>query len=238
MRLACYILACGTMFSSGVCAIEQPSEKWKGDAELGVLLSNGNTQTENINAKLGVLNERPQWRHELRLEAWHASDADTTTAEKYFASGKTDYKLNAFDYLFGTVSYDADRFSGYEYQAIEALGYGRRLAATERVTFDVEAGPGMRQSKTENGESQNDAILRAAAKLNWNLSTTSVFSESLATEIGGDVVVSKSITALKTNVAGNLAMKLSFTTTYTSAVPPGFHKTDAQTAVTLVYNLL
>lgn len=238
MKNAGYVLVCSAIFATSVQADEQPAGTWKSDAELGVILSNGNTQTENINAKLGALNERTKWRHEFQLEALRASDADTTTAEKYLVSGKSAYKFNAFDYVFGTASYDDDRFSGYEYQATEAIGYGRRLAATDRVIFDVEAGPGMRQSKTENGDAQNDAILRAAAKLNWTLNTTSVFSEALSTEMGEDITVSKSVTALKTNVAGNLAMKLSFTAIHTSDVPPGFHNTDTQTAVALVYNLL
>lgn len=238
MKPLIYVLSVGVLFSLGAHAEDPPANKWKSDAELGVIINNGNTRAQNVNAKLGVLNERTQWRHDLRLEALNTSDKGTTTAEKYFAAGKTDYKMSTVDYLFAIVSYEEDRFGGYDYQATEALGYGRRVINGDARTLDLEAGPGLHQAKIENGDTQNDGILRAAANLNWKLSPTALFTELLSTEIGEDVTVTKSITELKAQVAGNLAMKLSFTVKNTSDVPPGIKETDTQTAVTMVYNLL
>ncbi|HGX93410.1 MAG TPA: DUF481 domain-containing protein, partial [Candidatus Tenderia sp.] len=69
----------------------------------------------------------------------------------------------------------------------------------------------------------------------WDVSKTSHFTQELVSDIGEDSTVTKSVTALKTQINGSLAMKLSYTLKNTSKVPTGKEKTDTETAVTLVY---
>ena len=78
-------------------------------------------------------------------------------------------------------------------------------------------------------------MLRLAGSLSWNISKTSHFTQDLSAEIGEDTTVSKSVTALKTQIDGSLAMKISYTIKHTSEVPADIEKTDSETAVTLVY---
>jgi putative salt-induced outer membrane protein len=101
-------------------------------------MTQGNTETQNTHARLNVLNERAAWRHEGHLEGLVSSNDDTTTAEKYAALAKTNYKFSESDYVFGVVKYETDRFSGYDYQASESIGYGRRVVKTEAVILDLE----------------------------------------------------------------------------------------------------
>jgi putative salt-induced outer membrane protein len=225
-------------FATNAVAEESVERAWKSDAEVGGVVTRGNTRTQSINAKLSVLHEREKWRHEGKLETFKASDRTATTAEKYIGSGKTDYKYSARNYAFATVKYENDRFSGYEYQATEAIGYGRRIAKTMTFTLDFEGGVGARQSKEDDGHPRNKGILRFAGNMSWALSPTSVFTEQLTVEYGVDATVTTSITALKAKINDDLAMKLSFTIKNTSETPPAIESTDTQSAVTLVYALL
>jgi len=212
------------------------ASSWSGEAELGLVLTTGNTETQSINAKTKVINERAAWRHTFAATVLNTADDVRTTSEKYFLSGQSDYKFSEFEYFFGIVTYEDDRFSGYDYQVSEVLGYGRRIIHEPSLTLDLEGGPGARQSKTTNGDSDNELIVRLAGNLEWKISDSADFSEQLSTEIGEDKTITKSITALKAQIVGSLAMKVSLTIKHTSEVPMGNKKTDSETALTLVYS--
>lgn len=216
-------------------AVEFRGSEWTGAGEFGYLATSGNTDTQSLSAKLGLTNERARWRHTLGLEATNNADNDVTTAERYAANWQSDYKLSEIDYLFGRLSYETDKFSGYDYRTSETLGYGRRVLKTDNMTLDLEAGAGARQSKLETGGNENEAILRLAGKYAWQISPTSKFTQELSSDIGADATISKSVTALQTDIVGNLAMKLSYTVEHTSAVPVGVEKTDTETMASLVY---
>lgn len=210
--------------------------KWSGEAELGYLRTSGNTDTESVNAKGKVVNERHKWRHTGTLETVNKSDRDVKTAERYLATFKSDYKIDDRSYFFGILTYEDDRFSGYEYQVSEVLGYGYTVIKRDDLILDLEAGAGARQSKLETGASVNEALFKGAANLEWKLSDTSTFIQNLSVEAGDDITITRSLTALKMQIVGNLAAKLSHSIKHTSDVPAGFDDTDTESAVTLVYS--
>jgi putative salt-induced outer membrane protein len=209
---------------------------FSGEAELGFVATDGNTQTQNLNAKAKVEHEAVHWRSEAHAEAVFASDTGGTTAERYYTSAKGNRKLDERAYLFLTGSWEKDRFSGFDWRVTEALGYGYRIVATDRTTLDLEAGPGARQSREEaSGKTDSEAMARIHLDLEWKPGETSTFSEEATSEIGENSTVTRSVTALKAQVSGQLAMKVSFTVQNTSSVPAGVEHTDDETAVTLVY---
>jgi len=209
---------------------------WKGDVELGIVTTTGNTETETINAKAKATTEREKWRHTVFLESLNSSSGGDTTAERYVVNGQSDYKFGEHNYLFIMVNYENARFSGYDYRVSEALGYGRRVIGNNTLTLDLEIGPGARQSKLDTGDSENEVTMRGAAKLAWKISDTSTFTTDLNTDVGEDTTVTKSVTALTAQINGSLATKITYTIKNTSDVPVGIEKTDTETAVTLVYS--
>jgi putative salt-induced outer membrane protein len=236
MKKNIWVLACAGVYSTNAAAIEFMGSDWKGEGEFGYVSTSGNTDTTNLKARLGLVNERDMWRHSAMLEALNASDNDVTTAERYAATWQTDYKFAEFDYIFGRIHYETDKFSGYDYRISETIGYGRRVLHRDDMTLDLEAGPGARQSKLETGESENEMIFRLAGRYAWQITEQSRFTQDLAFDIGEDATITKSVTALQASIVGNLSMKLSYTVENVSDVPPGVKKTDTQTAATLVYS--
>ncbi|MCO6413053.1 MAG: DUF481 domain-containing protein [Thiogranum sp.] len=229
------ILASTITAAAPASALEFRGTEWTGAGEIGYVATTGNTDTSNLTARLGVTNERDHWRHKLALEALNTEDDGNTTAERYLAAWQTDYKFSEHEYLFGRVAYEDDKFSGYEYRITETVGYGRRVLNRSNMTLDLEAGPGARQSKLEDGNTENEFVARIAARYAWQISEHATFTEDLSSDIGEDATITKSITGLQARINGNLAMKLTFTVENTSDVPDGVDKTDTETAVTLVY---
>ena len=118
-----YVATLTGIVASGFITSQAFAESdWKGNAELGVVLTSGNTETQSTNGKLNFTNERERWRHYLGLEALNIQDKTQTTAERYTAKGKSHYKFSEKDYAFGELSAEHDRFSGYDYRTSLVLG--------------------------------------------------------------------------------------------------------------------
>jgi len=242
MKSSLTILASAVLIANSAYAEEAPTSLWKASAELGYVSTSGNTETESLNAKAMASTDREEWRHKAEITALSASTTNTLgvdekTAKKYTLMGQSDYKLEGKNFLFGVITYEDDEFSGYDYQATEAIGYGRRVIEDSDLIVDLEIGPGARQTKlTSTGKTESEPMVRAAAKIDWTVSKTSKFGEILTVEAGEDVTVTKSVTSLSSQIEGNLSMKITYTYKKTSEVPFGVDDTDTETAITLVYN--
>lgn len=234
-------LASSLLVTTNVLA-EKEKSLWKSSVELGVINTTGNTETQTTSAKADVTYEVERWRHNGHAEAYGASatdqatDQEKTSAERYLLAGKSDYKFSELNYAFGLVKLQKDLFSGFEYEHVVALGYGRKVIKQADMELDVEIGPGVRFFKVDNGISDEEALLRLAGKYWWAISDHSKFTQDLIVEAGEDLTSTTSVTGLQANINSALAMKLTFTAKNKSAVPAGTKETDTETALTLVYN--
>ena len=218
-------------------ADEPAAGAWSGSAELGATVTSGNSDTRNINGKAEVQHERDRWRQTARAEALTASDSGVDTAERYVASYKADYKKTKTTYIFGTIRGEVDKFSGYDYRLSEALGYGRRFwEGGDKGYFELEAGPGARQSKLEDGTREDEAILHMAAKYRNKWTDTTEFSQDVTVESGSDNTFSESVTGIKVKINSHLAMKLSVTVKHNSDVPVDTENTDTISSLNLVFD--
>ena len=244
MKKYCYTLTLTSLLlaAGNVVAAEAAAKSpWVSSVELGVINTTGNTETQTTALKADVTYEVDKWRHNGHAEAYGSSSDDAAgnsviSAERYELSGKSDYKFTEYDYAFGLVKLQKDRFSGFEYEHIVSLGYGRKIIKQADMELDLEIGPGVRFFKVDNGVSDEEALLRLAGKYWWAINDNSKFTQDLVVEIGEDLTTTKSITGLQANINSSLAMKLTFTVKNKSEVPVGVEDTDTETAVTLVYN--
>lgn len=222
---------------------EAPVGSWAAEVALGLIVTSGNTNTESFSGNAQLIHEREYWRHTGKFEAFKSSqeDPDTgekrTTADRWLASAKSDYKIHgSANYLFVLLTYEDNRFSGYDYQASETVGYGRNIIQRPDMKLDAEVGVGARQRKEEeSGESVNDAIVRLGGKFEWAFSASATFGQELNVESGEEATITTSITSLSSQLVGNLAARLAFRVKNVSDVPEDVDKTDTETTANLVY---
>jgi len=210
--------------------------KWDGAAELGFIMNRGNTETETLNAQFRVENTRPKWLHRVEFKVLQVSEKETTTAESYELSGRSEYSLDDNDYLFGSLRYEDDRFAGYDRRTTEVVGYGHQYLKREDMTLKGEFGVGSRQTKNTDGSSDSEGIARVGLDYKWQITDTSSFSETIYVEHGEENTYTESVTAVTAKINNSLAMKLSYTIKDNSDPQPGFENTDTRTAITLVYD--
>jgi len=241
------------MSASGFAA-EKTDSPWKSSAEVGYVNVSGNTNTETLRAAYDLAYEIEKWAHKMHADAL-SSKTETTddtvtpavtsserTAAKWLVSGQSDYKFTEYDYFYGLLSYEDDRFSGFKYQAKLGVGYGRRVIHTDRHNLRLEVGPGYRSYRLEQPappapaeESRDEMLLRMNAGYIWKISKTSTFTQDLTYEAGEDQDEWNSVTGLTAKINSTLAMKLSHSVKNLEAVPPGTEHYDRETAVTLVF---
>lgn len=214
---------------------EGPVSPWSGAVRLGYLGTSGNTETTNMSFGLEVAYALEKWTHSFNAGAIKASEDDDTTAEAFIARWKSERTLTESNFLFGRLDWRKDRFSGYDSQFSQSVGYGHRLIDTDRHALNGELGFGARQSDLSTGVSENETILTGGLYYTWSFSETAKFTQDLLIEAGDANTYSMSRTALTATLLGDLALVASFTLKNNSDVPLGNENTDTFTAISLEY---
>jgi putative salt-induced outer membrane protein len=221
---------------------EEQEEGWYGSTSIGYASTTGNAESSTLSAgvAVGLITER--WEHTFTGTAFRATgeSADTgevaKTAERYQLGYQGDYHLNERSYLFGRVNFDRDLFSGIRRQVSETVGYGRTVLDRERHKLNLEAGAGAKQLKRNDGTELNEAIIRTGVDYTWAISENAEFTQRLFVEAGQENIFTESVSALKTNIVGNIAVSLSYTVRNNTDVAADALNTDTFTVISLQYD--
>jgi len=230
-----------TDLEANAAAAQQTAVKegWQGSIALGYLQTTGNANTSTANGKALLGYKAGEWQDSVLVQALKASQEGVLTAENFEADGQSDYNLNPNNYLFANVDYLRDVFSGYERRTSEVLGVGRRLIANDTQQLDLELGGGRRQTRyTTEVPSDEEWVERVAGSYLWKFTNTSNFTESLSVLHGASNTLTQSATAVTANLVNSFALSFSYTVSHNSTVQPGFKKTDAIMAISLVYSFV
>lgn len=214
---------------------EEQEGPWDGAATLGYLATSGNTENSNLNTAIEIGYAVDGWRHRATAKAINATENDETTAEAYDFGWKSEWNISERNFLFGRLSWRKDRFSGYDQQLSETLGYGRRIIDQERHKLNVELGAGARQSDLADGTEERETVVRGGMDYRWKLSDTAEFRQDFIVEAGAENTYLESVTALSAKVLGNIALVASYTIKNNSEVPVDTENTDTYTALSLEY---
>jgi putative salt-induced outer membrane protein len=217
-------------------AQQQEEEGLSGKVALGYLATSGNSESENFSLGFAGDFYGEVWHHELTGRSIRASTSGITTAEAYGLSWQSERDFAEHSYVFGRLAWDKDKFSGYDQQIREVLGYGRHFIDNDRHKLDGEVGAGARQSDLRDGTSQDETILRLNLSYKLQISETAEFEQTFGVESGSDNTYTESVTALSADVWESLAIVLSYTVKNNSDVPIGTEKRDTFTAVALEYS--
>ena len=215
---------------------QNQEEGLSGEVALAYLATSGNSESENLGLNFGGDYYGEIWHHNLEGRAVRASTDGIDTAEAYGLSWQSARDFGEKSYLFGRLAWDKDKFSGYDQQIREVVGYGRHFIDNDRHTLDGEVGVGLRQSDLRDGTSEDDTIARLSVDYAFQLSETAEFEQRFGVESGSDNTYTESVTSLSADVWTNLAIVLSYTIKRNSDVPAGSVKKDTFTAVALEYS--
>ena len=213
-----------------------PESPWAGKARLGYLATSGNTDNSSLAGAFEISYSAEKWAHYFEAATFEASESNITTAEAYSAGWKSERALTEFSFLFGRLDWRKNRFSGYDKQFSQTLGYGHRLIDIEKHSLNGELGLGARQSDLADGRSESETIMTGGLYYIWSISKNAEFTQDLLVEAGQENTFFESRTAVSATLVGSLALVASYTIRNNSKVPLGNEKTDTFTAVSLEYS--
>lgn len=223
------------VFALSMPAHAEEGKVWSSEIEVGAVFTTGNTRNQSFKLASKASRDSVLFRHSAAFDAFRSSEDSVVSAQKFYTFYQGDYKLEGDHSLFGRLSFEDDRFSGFDYQSNVTAGYSRLLLSRPAHTLRGDVGAGVRHSAFDGGGGDTEFITRLAASYEWQISETSKFGQLLSTEIGGQNVVTRSDSSITAAIATSLAMKFAIVIKHQSEVPVGRKKMDTESALTLVY---
>jgi len=209
---------------------------WSGEVEVGGSRSTGNTQESTFNAAARVAYDRRPWRYAARLDYDLANDDTGTIRNRLVLEGESAYRFATRAFAFAFASFEDDEFSGFDYRLTTNGGLGYHLVESADVTLTVEGGPGLRLNRiAATDRTETEAVGRLRAKLSWQISETTKFAHETSAIVGAERTTLSSRSELTSDIAGPLALRLSFELRHDTSPPPDTQATDTVTKASLVY---
>lgn len=222
-------------------------KEWDMSAELGVLLTSGNTNSTSFLGKITASHEFLNWRFNydlntlLKQDEKFDSDAGkevlTTTAEKYAFDAQGNYELTKTNGVFALLSHTDDRFASFTKYSMVVAGYAFRGINKKNMTLDLNLGPGYARGEKSDDTVEKGMVVRASAAYSWVISKSAKFIQNLSIQTAGFNNRSISESSLVTKISDSMQMKVGFRAIHNSEVDADKENLDTQTSVTLVMNI-
>ncbi len=228
-------------------------------AQLGFLYLTGNTRSADIKTGLDLRFERGLWRSffifDLLVKKTE-TEGDTqkefeTTDQKWSIASQTNYTLDSVkqNYMYGSVFYEENRFSGFDSQASMSTGWGRRWYESKQSSFDADVGPGFKRDVTQvtpeeallgiTSKTQDTLILQAQAlyirQFNEHIEFKQLMTIKHAIEVGQNSIY-KAESSITSKLIDSLQLKLAFTIDYNSKVDDDKENLNTETSAVLIYS--
>jgi putative salt-induced outer membrane protein len=241
-----------------------PKQGWSGSGEAGLAVASGNTQSENVNAKIDIKFNDDHWKDDIYLLALrnkanvNSMQADGTTAAHYQLTANRDeagasagYKLDGRSYVVAAVRYEHDEFSPFDYQYIASLGYGYQALKNAHDELSFEGGAGYKVVQPTsmyvsnpapppalvkvNPDSDSSAAGRGKVDYKHNFNASTSFVNTLLVESASGNTFVQNDAGVAVKMNSNLALKLGYQFRHNSEVRDGFKHSDELLTTNLVY---
>jgi putative salt-induced outer membrane protein len=218
-----------------------PPQGWSGKGELGFVDAKGNTNADTFDAKLGLADQVGPWKHSLAVDVLEAKTSGVTSANRKDATFQSNYDLTKASFVFGSVAYVDDQFSGFAYQANVTGGYGRKFIDTARDQIHGAArriGYGQLQPETPVTNSsgvvigetklakENAGVVQGEAKFEHAFTATTKLLEDLKVTYADVNTYIQNDLALQVKISTKLALSVAYGVRHNTNPPPGTKSTD------------
>ena len=198
---------------------EEPELGWRGNADLGFTLTEGNSETTSLS-----LGARTVWRGTGSRWTFDASLVRTTTdgeevANRGDVSGQYDWFATGRTYLFGRAAASYNEPAGIDLRLSPAAGVGWQALEREGLELSLESGASWIRDEFSDGSSSEDVFLVASETFFLRLAEDTDLSQTLTWEPNttdfGDFLLEGEV-ALSTMITEALGLKVSLRDQYDS----------------------
>ena len=225
---------------------------WAAQAQLGLIVTSGNTTTKSGNASFDVAHRMDRWTLSGGGAALYASTGDLNTQQDTTAHVQADLDLSPRTFWFSTLRWDRNLFTGFAYQESVASGGGFKFVQSPATLLAGELGIGYRRQQPEiltSGTLGNvltrqrqpvvsDAVLQAGLNYSHDITQSTKLVNTLLVQYGASDTTTADDLALQVKVDATLSLAVGMHLVNNSSPPAGSEKhMDTVVTVNLVYAL-
>ena len=225
--------------------------QWTGKAELGVLLTDGNTESKSANTKLDLTHESANWKQNIYVAGLYGENGNFATAERYEARYQADRKITDRLSWFVGVRGEEDKFGAFAYQATASTGVSYKFIDNPTTKFDGSVGAGYKEFRPQvlvktpagnvitriEGDSDSEPVATLGSNYEHAFTDTTKITNKFLGELGSTNTSLQDDVALQVSMSQTLALAVGLGVRYNSDPPPLAESTDTQLTVNLVYNI-
>ncbi len=168
---------------SGLYAQEDEGEsnKWGGDAGVGLAIARGNTETTNLSMTLSAKGPVSKSVSSASKAFFLLSrEKDVTNAESMGLESQIQWKHTERFFSYYGIQGLRDRFKNYSYRILPGVGLGYKVVALENVQLSASAGLSQVFTKYyDSGETDSYTGISLGNEFAWKVSPTAEISQSL-----------------------------------------------------------
>ncbi|MFL6603795.1 MAG: YdiY family protein [Steroidobacteraceae bacterium] len=222
---------------------------WSGKGQAGYVTSRGNSDTDSANVKLDLNLLRNDWKHSLSLDGLFGRSAGITSAERWDARLQSNYQITVHMFSFAALSYQDDRFSGFQYQASGSGGLGYKFFDSQTTKLSAQIGVGYRSLRPEllikdvTGavidrvalETQTEVVGTTGIDFFHQFNPSTRLLDKLVSESGSSNTSIRNDLSLEVKMNSKLSLAAGFSVLENTQPPAGLKHTDTITTLNLVY---
>jgi putative salt-induced outer membrane protein len=224
---------------------------WSGKGEVGYVMSTGNVNASNADAKLDFAHVNGPWKDTLHLEGLYSKSASLVSGERWAGLFQSNYQVTEPMFVFGALRYTDDKFSGFVYQGSVTVGAGYNFITTATDKLAGQVGVGYRSLRTEflgknasgnviyriPGTTSDDAVGTAEIDYEHDFNASTKLTEKVLAESGADNTQLENDLAVQVQMSRRLALSAGYSIHDNTAPPVGVKKVDTITTLNLVFQL-
>ena len=228
---------------------DEPPTGWSGKGQVGYVMSRGNSDTDSANAKLDLSLLRNDWKHILLLDGLFGRNAGITSAERWDARLQSNYQVNVHLFSFAALSYQDDRFSGFQYQASASGGLGYKFVDSDTTRLSAQIGVGYRSLRPEllikndagavieriPQPTQTEVVGTAGIDYSQQFNASTKLLDKLGAESGSSNTSIRNDLTLEVKMNSKLSLAAGLSVLENTKPPAGLKRTDTITTLNLVY---
>jgi putative salt-induced outer membrane protein len=206
-----------------------------GSVALGFSATDGNTDNVDLSAAGRLRYGAGLINHSLGFGIEISEGDGTRTEEEVFATYDVNRYLSDRFYVFGLGSIRYDRFDSNRWDAFLGVGPGYRVISEQNVTWRVQAGPGIRYLRDQEGDSTTELGAVAASYLFYEFGPTMYLTNDTELLWSDDNTSVYNDLGVNFRMTDAWATRVSYRTEWNSDPLPGLRSTDNTLGVSLVY---
>jgi len=216
--------------------------QWGGDITGTASLTSGNTETADVGifGRAGVT--RGLLTHELSGGYSYATGGDETTKNKAYGAYQLNrsfadglWGLDGNTYAYGITRGVFDQLGAFRHDYFVGVGLGRIIVNDNRTRWTLEAGPGVRYVKANEGDGEFNIAARAASRFNYALNENVGFRNDTTVLWSPKDTAIINDTFLRFGLSDNLDAKLGLLVEYHTDPAAGLDNTDTTTYAGIGY---